>query len=113
VNEQILIRKLPASQRPLARRCRTWAIRMMKRKRGPALYLGQRPPGPSREGWTAHQVCSSAATVGVVCGLRALPNMSRTTWREHVRRCAKHGIVLPKSRYEAEVAANALRKGMK
>lgn len=41
MNEPIKIRKLPAKDRPLARRVRTWRIRMYER----GIYIGATPPG--------------------------------------------------------------------
>lgn len=41
MNEPIKIRKLPAKYRPLARRVRTWRIRMFER----GVYIRCAPPG--------------------------------------------------------------------
>ena len=78
MNEPIKIRKLPAKDRPLARRCRLHVIRMFGRR----IYIGATPPGgmprwpADTDGETLIDYVNSpvgqAQHVGAVVGMRLM-----------------------------------------
>jgi hypothetical protein len=78
MNEPIKIRKLPAKDRPLARRVRLWKIRMVQR----GIYIACPPPGGYPR-WPAHTTeqdlinyisspVGQAQHVGYVCAWRIM-----------------------------------------
>jgi len=100
------IRDLAAADRHLARRVRLWYIRMITRRGGAFLAVRNPSPGHPRD------INVDAVRVGCQVASSIVRGMSRTQWREHARRCRAMGMTMPKSVREAEVAANALRKGV-